>query len=82
VRDTVHVIRQGVPAVALVHDPFVELARLQAVQVGMPDTPLLIYERDLPDQEPPPAVEKKAEAVTERAAALLLAAAGRDRRCG
>lgn len=76
-RDTVNVIREGVPAVALVHEPFATLARLQVAQVGMPDAPLLIYERDLPGQEPPHVLEKKAEAVAVRAAALLLGA-GRD----
>jgi hypothetical protein len=74
VRDTVNVIREGVPAVALVHEPFATLARLQAAQVGMPDAPLLVYERDLPGQEPPPVLEKKADAVADRAAVLLLAA--------
>jgi len=74
VRDTVNMLREGVPAVALVHEPFAMLARLQVAQVGMPDAPLLTYERDLPDQEPPHVLEKKAEAVAERAAVFLLAA--------
>jgi hypothetical protein len=73
VRDTVNVIREGVPAVALVHEPFAMLARLQAAQVGMPDLPLLIYERDLPGQEPPHVLAKKAEAVADRAVAFLVA---------
>jgi len=73
VRDTVNVIREGVPAVALVHEPFATLARLQVAQVGMPDAPLLLYPRDLPDQEPPDVLERKAREVAERAAALLLA---------
>jgi hypothetical protein len=72
VRDTVNMIRAGVPAVALVHEPFATLAQLQVAQVGMPDAPLLIYERDLPGQEPPHVLEKKAETVTERAVAFLL----------
>lgn len=72
-RDTVNVIRAGIPAVALVHEPFAMLARLQVAQVGMPDAPVLIYARDLPDREPPAAVRRKAEEVAERAAALLLA---------
>ena len=67
-------IREGVPAVALVHEPFAMLAQLQTAQVGMPDAPLLIYERDLPGQEPPHVLEKKADAVAERAAGFLLAA--------
>jgi hypothetical protein len=73
VRDTVNVIREGVPSVALVHEPFAMLARLQVAQVGMPDAPVLVYARDLPDQEPSDVVERKAEQVADRAAALLLA---------
>jgi hypothetical protein len=73
VRDTVNVIREGVPAVALVHDPFAMLARLQVAQVGMPDAPVLIYPRDLPDQEAPDALARKAEEVAGRAATFLLA---------
>jgi hypothetical protein len=72
VRDTVNVIRQGVPAVALVHEPFAMLARLQVAQVGMPDAPVLLYARDLPDQEPLDLLERKAGEVAERAALLLL----------
>jgi hypothetical protein len=76
VRDTVNVIREGIPAVALVHEPFAMLARLQVAQVGMPDAPVLIYPRDLPDQEPPAVLEHKAEDVAGRAAAFLLALRG------
>jgi hypothetical protein len=72
VRDTVNMIREGVPAVALVHEPFAMLARLQVAQVGMPDAPLLIYARDLPDQEPADVLERKAAEVADRAAAFLL----------
>jgi hypothetical protein len=74
VRDTVNVIREGVPAVGLVHEPFATLARLQVAQVGMPDAPVLIYARDLPDQEPPDVLERKAREVAGRAAVFLLAA--------
>ncbi len=75
-RDTVNVIREGVPAVALVHEPFATLARMQVARVGMPDAPLLIYPRDLPDHEPPDVVERKAREVAGRAAALVLALRG------
>jgi len=74
VRDTVNVIRAGVPAVGLVHEPFAMLAGLQVAQVGMPDAPVLIYARDLPDQESLEVLEKKAGEVADRAAAFLLAA--------
>jgi hypothetical protein len=73
VRDTVNVIRAGVPAVGLVHEPFAMLARLQVAQVGMPDAPVLIYARDLPDRESREVLESKATAVVDRAAAFLLA---------
>ena len=72
-RDTVNVIREGIPAVALVHEPFEMLARLQVAQVGMPDAPVLIYARDLPDQEGPDCLERKAREVADRAAVFLLA---------
>ncbi len=74
-RDTVNLIREGVPAVGLIHEPFATLARLQVAQVGMPDAPVLIYARDLPDQEPPDVLERKAREVAERAGVLLLSLA-------
>ena len=51
-RDTVNVIREGVPAVGLVHDVFRNLARMAVRQVGMPDAPILIYPRDLVSERP------------------------------
>ena len=71
-RDTVNVIREGVPAVALVHDPFAALARMAVRQVGMPDAPILIYPRDLVSEETPDQLEDKACEVAERAATMLL----------
>lgn len=71
-RDTVNVIREGVPAIGLVHDPFAALARMAVRQVGMPDAPILIYPRDLVDEETPTRLEQKACEVAERAAAMLL----------
>ena len=71
-RDTVNLIREGVPAVALVHEPFRALAHMAARQVGMPDAPLLIYPRDLISEETPEQLEQKASAVADEAAELLL----------
>ena len=65
-------IREGVPAVGLVHDPFKALARLAVRQVGMPDAPLLIYPRDLVGEETPDQLERKAREVAQRAMAMLL----------
>ena len=71
-RDTVNVLRAGVPAVALVHEPFRRLAHMAAGQVGMADAPLLIYPRDLVSEETLEQLEHKAHEVLQEAAKLLL----------
>jgi len=45
---------------------------MAANQVGMPDAPLLIYPRDLANEETLDQLEHKACAVAEQAAPLLL----------
>jgi hypothetical protein len=65
-------VQQGIPAVGLVHKPFEKLARRQAVQLGMPDAPLLIYDQDLPSKDPADLVRRKAESVTERVTEMLI----------
>jgi hypothetical protein len=72
VRDTVNLLREGIPAVALVHEPFRRLARIAAGQVGMPDAPLLIYPRDLVAEETPEALEAKACEVAAAAARMVV----------
>jgi hypothetical protein len=72
VRDTVNMLREGVPAVALVHEPFRRLAHMAAAQVGMPEAPLLIYPRDLVAEETPEDLESKARDVAQEAVKLLL----------
>ena len=62
-RDTVNMVRQGVPSIGLVHEPFEKLARMQAVQLGMPDAPILIYPQDLPSSDSPEVVQQRAQAV-------------------
>jgi hypothetical protein len=64
-------IRQGVPSIGLVHEPFEKLARMQARQLGMPDAPLLIYSQDLPSADPPELVQKKAQEVAARLADMV-----------
>lgn len=64
-RDTVNVMRQGVPAVGLVHEPFRTLAGLQLQALQLPETPILIYPQDLPSEDPPAHVLKKAQEVAE-----------------
>jgi hypothetical protein len=69
-------LQQGVPAVGLVHGPFEKLAKMQAVQLGMPDAPLLIYPQDLPSKDPGELVQKKADEVSERIVGMLLGQRG------
>jgi hypothetical protein len=45
---------------------------MAARQVGMPETPLLIYPRDLISEETPEQLEEKAASVADQAAQLLL----------
>ena len=78
-RDTVNMVQQGVPAVGLVHEPFEKLARMQAVQLGMPDAPLLIYSQDLPSKDSAELVQKKAEELAERVINILLGQNGESK---
>ena len=72
-------VQQGVPAIGLVHKPFEKLAKMQAVQLGMPDAPLLIYSQDLPSKDSPDLVQKKAEEVAERVIGMLLSQTGESK---
>lgn len=45
---------------------------MQAVQLGMPDAPLLIYAQDLPSKDPADFVQKKAEEISELVVDMLL----------
>ena len=78
-RDTVNMVQQGVPAIGLVHKPFEKLAKMQAVQLGMPDAPLLIYPQDLPSKDSPELVQKKAEEIAERVIGMLLSQTGESK---
>ena len=72
-------VQQGVPAIGLVHKPFEKLAKMQAVQLGMPDAPLLIYPQDLPSKDSPDLVQKKAEEIAERVIGMLLSQTGESK---
>ncbi len=71
-RDTVNMVRQGVPSIGLVHEPFEKLARMQAVQLGMPDAPILIYPQDLPSSDSPEVVRQRAQEVAARVVGMVL----------
>ena len=72
-------VQQGVPAIGLIHKPFEKLAQMQAVQLGMPDAPLLIYPQDLPSKDSPDLVQKKAEEIAERVIGMLLSQTGESK---
>lgn len=69
-------VRQGVPSVGLVHEPFEKLARMQVVQLGMPDAPILIYAQDLPSKDSPELVQRKAQEVAARVIDILVGQQG------
>lgn len=72
-RDTVNMIKQGIPSVVLVHEPFERLARAQMRQLGIEDsTPFVVsYPVDRPSTDPPDFVRKKAREQARRLADLL-----------
>jgi hypothetical protein len=72
VRDTVNLAQQGVPVIGLIHQPFEKLARMQAIQLGMPDAPLFMYSQDLPSKDSAELVQKKAEDIAEQAISIML----------
>ena len=65
-------IREGVPSVGLVHEPFRKLAGLQLQALQLPETPVLIYPQDLPSEDLPAHVLKKAHEVAELITDLVL----------
>jgi hypothetical protein len=67
-------MRQGVPCVGLVHEPFRKLAGMQTAQLRMSDAPILIYPQDLPSKDPPEHVLKKAHEVAGQIVEFVLQA--------
>ena len=65
-------MRLGDPSVGLVHEPFRKLAGLQVEALQLPETPVLIYPQDLPSEDPPEHVLKKAQEVAEQVTGYIL----------
>ncbi len=61
-RDTVNMVKLGVPSVVFVHEPFEKLARAQMRQLGIEDSKpfVIVYPVDRPSADSPEAVRKKA----------------------
>ena len=65
-------MRLGVPSVGLVHEPFRKLAGMQVEALQLPETPVLIYPQDLPSEDLPEHVLKKAQEVAEQVSGYIL----------
>lgn len=74
-RDTVNVLKAGLPSVVLVHEPFALLARGQLRNLGVEDVDkvLLAYPQDHPVGDPPEAVQAIAQTVAGRLEEMLIA---------
>lgn len=74
-RDTVNVLKQGLPSVVLVHAPFERLARGQLRNLGVEDVDsvLLVYPQDHPVGDAPEVVQARAHATAERLQEMLTA---------
>ena len=71
-RDAVGLSRDGIPNVLLVHEPFSNMARVQARQLGMPDLAILVYPQDVVALDSDEDVTRKAHAVIERIPYFLI----------
>ena len=80
-RDTVNMVRLGIPSVVLVHEPFEKLARAQMRQLGIEDskTFVLVYPVDRPSADAPEVVRKKAQDQVSRIPELLTSQEWRPR---
>ena len=72
-RDTVNMVKLGVPSVVFVHEPFEKLARAQMRQLGIEDSKpfVMVYPVDRPSADSPEAVRKKATEQLRRISDLL-----------
>ncbi len=72
-RDTVNMVKLGVPSVVFVHEPFEKLARAQMRQLGIEDSKpfVIVYPVDRPSADSPEAVRKKATEQLRRMSDLL-----------
>ena len=70
-RDAFSAWKQGLPAVVLVHEPFMNLAKAQCQSLGAKEPLILVYEQDAPVRESDEVSERKARAVALEVRSLL-----------
>ena len=59
------------PAVVLVHEPFVKLARAQFQALGAKEPTMLVYKQDAPARESIDEIEQKAQKVAAEVVRLM-----------
>ena len=70
-RDAFAAWKEGIPAVVLVHEPFVTLAKAQCQALGAKDPTLLVYKQDAPARESDEESGDKARNVASELVRLL-----------
>ena len=70
-RDAFAAWKVGMPAVVLVHQPFVNLAKAQFHALGAKDPTMLAYKQDAPALESEQETEEKARRVAAEVVTLL-----------
>ncbi|MBI3918602.1 MAG: hypothetical protein HY322_16540 [Betaproteobacteria bacterium] len=70
-RDAFEAWKAGIPAVVLVHDPFVTLAKVQCQMLGTRDPVMLVYQQDAPALESDEESAGKARRVAAEVVRLL-----------
>ncbi|MBI3917146.1 MAG: hypothetical protein HY322_09075 [Betaproteobacteria bacterium] len=70
-RDAFAAWKVGMPAVVLVHQPFVNLAKAQLHALGAKDPTMLVYEQDAPALESDEKTEEKARKAAAELVILL-----------
>ena len=70
-RDAFAAWKEGMPAVVLVHEPFVNLAKAQFQALGAKDPTMLVYKQDAPALESIDEIEDKARKVATEVVRLL-----------
>jgi hypothetical protein len=73
VRDTAHMLKEGVPSVVLVHAPFERAARSQLRLLGIPETDKVViaYPTDRPSAEGPEELMIKAREQAQKLLGML-----------
>jgi hypothetical protein len=71
VRDAFAAWKVGLPAVVLVHEPFLNLAKAQFQALGAKDPTMLVYKQDAPARESADEIADKVRRVAAEVVQLL-----------